>query len=294
LNKNYIKFKIISKFSNYKNIYKTIKLGLYLVLTNILSNFVFFVIRLLITKEYSLVEVGYFQAAWTLAMFYTGIILNSMAIDYYPRLSSVIKDSEKINSEINLQMKFSLYVGIPLISLFLLLVDYILLVLYSDQFIPAANLTSLFILTNAIKFYIYPLSYIPLAYGDGKFFFLLEFIANIVLLIITYFFVQLFGFIGIGYSYLLFYLYYMVSVFIFVRKKYNISINTNNTKVFSLFTLLLFIQYLINFFNFEYRITMTIKFVIFIVIFTISIRNTLNYIYFLKSILIKKRENKIE
>lgn len=125
-------------------------------------------IRALLQRELSLVELGYFQAASTLSMTYLGFVLGAMGTDYYPRLTAVIGDPPTANRLVNEQSEVALLLAGPVLLGMLGGAPWIIPLLYSAEFSQASEIFRLLIFADLIKIAIFPLGFILLATGDGR------------------------------------------------------------------------------------------------------------------------------
>lgn len=257
------------KNTGIKKIKETIKLGFYITVSSLITTLIFYFIRLLILNRLSLEFVGYFQAAWTVSVYYVGIILNSLAIDYFPRLSSVIDNPEETKNEVNTQAEIGMILAAPLISFMLCFSEQIIKLIYSSEFLAASNLMSLFLIANFIKFFVYPMSYLMLSKGEGNFFLFIETISNIALFSLMYFGFSFFNFIGIGIGYVFLYLFYMALIVIVSAVRYKIKVKKRIAIFFSFAFIILLLQFLI--FYSDLRNGMPINIAFFAIIFLIDI-----------------------
>src|SRR5690606_28632967 len=97
-------------------------------------------VRSIIQRELGSVELGYFQAAWVISMTYIGFVLTSMASDYYPRLTSIIEDKEKVCRLVNEQAQVAILLAGPILLGMLMLSEWVIGLLYTPDFHPAADL----------------------------------------------------------------------------------------------------------------------------------------------------------
>ena len=73
------------------------KLGIALFVYALLEQFSFLLIRAHIGNALGVVELGYFQAGWTVAVMYLGVITGAMSSDFMPRIAERKGDNDSIN-----------------------------------------------------------------------------------------------------------------------------------------------------------------------------------------------------
>lgn len=202
---NYIKLSLKATFKEGKAM---LCQGFLLSLNFLYSTIIFYVLRIFITNNGGIEELGLYAASFAIVNTYVGLVFQAMAKEYYPRLASVSSDDFKFNSAINSQIYMVLLILAPLISFFLLCSDYLLYILYSEKFSGANLLLSLSMLGVLFQAPSVCLGYAFLAKADNKAFLTYETIAKSIKLLTDILFYYFWGITGIGISFLIFYLYY--------------------------------------------------------------------------------------
>ena len=176
-------------------------------------------VRTLVQNELGTEQLGYFQAAWTISMTYIGFVLGAMGTDYYPRLTAVIHDHEQVNQLVNEQTEVAILLSGPVLLGMLALAPWVIELLYSAEFAPAATVLRWQILGDLFKILSWPLGFIVLAQGAGRTFVLTESIAMLIFFITTWVLLPVFGIEATGVSFFLMYLLYLPLVFWVVRRR---------------------------------------------------------------------------
>ena len=114
---------------------KIVQLGSYMTFTTIVATLTLYIIRQYILTHDSMEGVGIFQASWSLAIIYIGIILNAMGADYYPRLAMISDNDSRLNILTNEQTMVTLLIGSPVVILMLLFMPVSVRILYSESFL---------------------------------------------------------------------------------------------------------------------------------------------------------------
>lgn len=97
------------------------------------------VIRALIIKNLGVSSNGLYQCIYSISMNYFSILFMSLGIYLMPTLSA-LKDKESVNLEINNTFRLTLLMMVPLICFIFIFKDYIILLLYSKEFIGSGSL----------------------------------------------------------------------------------------------------------------------------------------------------------
>lgn len=178
-----------------------LSLGIILMAGDLLANLVTYLINLYIRIEGNIDDVGLYQAANSVTLQFAGMIFAALSMDYFPRLSSVAADNNKMNIVVNRQSEIVSWLISPAMSLLILSTPLVIRVLLAESFhtiIPLMRWMGLGMLFRAFSF---PMAYITFAKGNKKVFFILEgIVANIITLVLSCIFFRWFGLIGLGYA----------------------------------------------------------------------------------------------
>lgn len=170
-------------------------------------------VRTLVQRELGPESLGHFQAAWVLSMTYLGFVLGAMGTDYYPRLTASIHDHATANRLVNEQTEVTLLLAGPVLLGMLALLPWVISVLYSEEFAPAADILRWQILGDVLKVISWPLGFIILAAGAGRTFMLSETAAMAVFVSGTWLTLPWLGIQATGVSFLLMYIVYLPLVY---------------------------------------------------------------------------------
>ena len=205
-----------------------VKLGLYTVISGLISTLTLFLIKSFMLKASDIETVGLFQSVWSVSNLYIGAILTSMAADYFPRLCGLRDKNSEIVRFSNEQARFVLIISTPMIVGMLLVASPVLNMLYSSKFLLAAGLLRWQILGAFLKVLIWPLGFILLAKGRGFRFFIVEFAWFAVYYLATLSLWPYFGLDAAGIAYLIAYLVYLPLVYMMVKPLCNFKYETSN------------------------------------------------------------------
>lgn len=169
------------------------KLGASFMLSGLATTATLLLVRGRITHELGLEAAGHFAAAWGIAMIYIGFLLGAMATDYYPRLTEVINDRAAANRLMNDQAQLGLAIGGPVLLLLIGLAPWVITLLYSANFAPAAELLQWQTVGNVFKIASWALAFSIVAAAQSKTFFIVEISFNIVFLALVWFLMPVLG-----------------------------------------------------------------------------------------------------
>jgi len=111
-----------------------------------------------LVKQIGWQEAGYWQAVWQLSGAYLGVITAGFAVYYLPKLSKMTSDAE-IRQEMHAFYKTAMPIVLLMGCLVYLLREQLLLILYSEKFLPAAPLFAWQITGDMLKVASWVLSY---------------------------------------------------------------------------------------------------------------------------------------
>lgn len=158
---------------------RVVRMGVVLTVTGFISTGVQSAARVLVERSASLDEVGYFQAAWAVSVLYLGFVLGSMSLDYYPRLAATGDNRPALTQMVNEQAKMSFLLAGPAILGLLTLSGPIVALLYTSKFAATVEILRWQLLGDVLKIGSWTLSYLILAQGSPRAYFLTELSWNV-------------------------------------------------------------------------------------------------------------------
>lgn len=144
-----------------------LKVGLPLMAAALVTLVTQLIVRSLIIRDLGLEAGGYFQAAWSISITYTGFFLGAMSTDYYPRLAKVIRDPQSAKKTIDEQVEMVLLIATPAITLMIGLAPWVIHLLYSDSFNQSLGVLRWQALGDILKVACFPMGFILVALGRG-------------------------------------------------------------------------------------------------------------------------------
>lgn len=139
----------------------------------------------LVVRELGVEANGMYSAAWMLSGLFAGFILGAMGTDFYPRLTAVQADHDKVRRLVNEQTEIGILLALPGLLGTLALAPLVVQVIYSREFLPAADLLPLFVLGVFGQVVTWPLGYILMAKGAKGLYTFTETVSNVVRLVLS-------------------------------------------------------------------------------------------------------------
>ncbi len=208
------------------------KLGFLLSINVIFGQLCNFIIKLFLNNNgTSPVILGYYEVSLVLILSYVGLVFNAMGIDFYPRLTEIQDNNVKVKELVNNQIELGLLLITPLIIGFYFLAPNLILVLYSNQFLPVLEILKGALFAVIIKAVIWPLAFIILAKGQNRLYFKQELVSDFLNVIVTIWFYHLMGLKGIGLAMVLNYSIYGIYVFVLLKKRFEFNLRKDTRKL---------------------------------------------------------------
>ncbi|WP_296150841.1 O-antigen translocase [uncultured Flavobacterium sp.] len=211
-----------------------LKMGIMLSISGLITVLVSYIVRIYISNLGGIKDVGLYNAGFAIIGTYVGLIFTAMGTDYYPRLTGVSNDNGKMTDLVNHQSEIAILILSPILCVFLVFIKFVVLILYSNEFIAVNEMVHWAAIGMYFKAISWSLGFIILAKGDTKVFLWNELSANIYVLVFNILGYKYWGLNGLGISFFLSYVVYLVQVYIVVSKKYNFLLLRSFYKIFVL------------------------------------------------------------
>ncbi len=185
-----------------------------------------YLVSIFISNTGGVSQVGLYAAGFAIINGYVGLIFTAMGTDYYPRLSAVANDNELCKQTINQQAEIALLILAPIIVVFLIFINWVIILLYSKQFVAVNDMIYWVALGMFFKTASWSIAYVLLAKGASKLFFWNELIGNVYILGLNILGYHLMGLAGLGISFMAGYLLYLIQVFVLSKTKFQFSFDS--------------------------------------------------------------------
>lgn len=195
-------------------------LGAVFMLGGLASAFTLLLVRALVTRDLGLQAAGLFAASWSITMIYIGFLLNAMSADYYPRLVELLHDPARATGLMNDQMQLALALGGPVLLVLTGVAPWLMKLLYSDAFVPAAGMLQWQSFGNVIKLSSWPLGFALVAGARSKTYLFTELSWNVLFLAFVWLGLPVFGLEIAGTGFAAAYLLYFLVIWQLVRRLY--------------------------------------------------------------------------
>jgi len=203
-------------------------------------------IRVFISNEGGVHQVGLFNAGFVLIETYVGLVFTAMSADYYPRLSAVNDDKDKIRDIVTQQAITALLILVPVVVLFIVFIPEIIIILYSSQFLLINLMVRIAILGIVFRAASFSMGYILFAKGDSSLFLKTSLGFNSVFLINNLLGYNFYGLTGLGISFTLNFIIHFFALIIITKYRYDFKFKPEFTKIFMLSIIFCLIAFLLS------------------------------------------------
>ncbi len=210
---------------------KMLKLGFVISLSGIVGTATSYILRIFISNYGGLDQVGLYSAGFTLLNTYVGLIFTAMGTDYFPRLSAHADDNFYTQKAVNEQAEISFLLLAPILVAFIIFCPIILKILYTSKFLVIDKMLYWSTLGMLFRAASWSISFIFIAKGNAKVFFINEAIASIYILLLNAAGYYFWGLTGIGIAFVVGYVIYFLQMSALSFKLYKIKINLQSMKI---------------------------------------------------------------
>lgn len=180
-----------------------LKLGVPLMLTMLLTPIFSLGSRIYMLRIFQIEDIGKWSAAQMLSGILIGFILQAMAADYYPRLTSVSTDNIAMTDEVNAQAHIALLLATPALIATMLFTPLLITLFYSNEFDAAVPILRWSVFGMFGRVISWPISFIILAKSMGKFFFINDLLGYLTYILGLWFFTRNGNLTGAGQAFAL-------------------------------------------------------------------------------------------
>jgi len=209
-----------------------LSMGVMLSLSGLMVMTSAYIVRVFISTTGTLSDVGLYNAGFAIINTYVGLIFTAMATDYYPRLSSVAHNNKLCKATINNQVELSFLIIAPIIIVFIVFIDWVIMFMYSTKFEGIDEMVRWAAIAMLFKIISWAIAFILLAKGASKLFLINEIFANIYNLVLSLLGYYYGGLTGLGIAFLIGYIVYLIHVIILTKRKYDFTFSNKFKEIF--------------------------------------------------------------
>jgi PST family polysaccharide transporter len=194
-----------------------VRLGLVFMTSGLMGSAVTYITISLITQNEGIQAVGIYSAAFALSGMFVNFVLDAMGADYYPRLTGAASDKPAMVRMVNEQTEIGVLLALPGLLGTMALAPWILQIFYTREFLGSVELLQWFILGCLGRVISWPLGFVMLALGKGRWFLFTETSFNLVHVALVAVGLQLYGIEGVAIAFVVMYVGYIAAVLLVCR-----------------------------------------------------------------------------
>lgn len=226
-----------------------VKLGIVLMISTVMITLFTYFTNIYISRFGKIEDVGLFQGVSSITNQSIAIVIAVLASDFFPRLSAIYQNRSKVKAMVNQQLELVSLIIAPIIVVLIVFSKLIITILLSNDFlvvVPMLRWMSLSLLARGIWL---TMSYVILANGDKKTYFLYDaLIGNGLLFIFNIISYTYWGLQGLGISFLVGSIVVSCVLFVIVKVKYEFSFSGDFMKILATLVTMVVFAYLIIYF----------------------------------------------
>jgi len=180
-----------------------IGLGVAFMWTAVLAVLVNFTIKAFLRSEVGVDAVGIYSAAFSLSGMFIGFVLAAMGTEFFPSLTAVSNDRGKMKALVNQQTEIGLLLAVPGLLATLALAPWIIQIFYTAKFAQSADLLQWLVLGCLGQVISWPMGFIIIVKGSGRFFALTSSVTSFVHLSLVLVGTKFFGLEGTAFAFCL-------------------------------------------------------------------------------------------
>lgn len=223
-----------------------IKMGVALMFVTFAGMVSEYIIKIYISNNSDLSTVGIYQAGLTIVSGYFSIVILAMMTDYYPRISGVHDNNEKLKEELNRQVKVGLILITPLIVVFMFVMHIFVELLYSKEFLPSIDYMRYAIFWTLIIIVSNPIDMILIAKQNTRVFLLVTIFYRIIGTILSIYSFYTYSLSGLGVAMMIMAIIHIVLMQSIMYRLYKISIDIKSLKIFLVSIIFVILAFLLS------------------------------------------------
>ncbi|MCC8114599.1 MAG: hypothetical protein LIP03_11555 [Bacteroidales bacterium] len=189
-----------------------LRLGLFMTVASLASTGASYAFLSYLNVTASTGITGLYQAGYTLVVKYVGLIFTALAMEYYPRLAQLNSRPGAAALVVSHQITLLMWVMVSVIVGFVVLDQFIIRLLYSEEFMQCLPLVTIGIGGTVFRAVSYCMAYVIIARGDGVIYVVTEIASAAIGLALNILCYRLWGLMGLGISYVVWYGVYLAMV----------------------------------------------------------------------------------
>lgn len=218
---------------------KLINEGLYYNISGIFTLVSVYLVQVFVREWANMEMLGLYITGYTILNTYVAVVFTAMSYDYLPRISKISNDKILLNKEISHQLKVGVMILFPILLWLITLSHFVIKILFSKEFLLSIDYLNFAIVGVFFKMFSWILAYTFIAKSEKKLFLYTETFFAILFMIINISGFYIYGLKGLGISYVIYFLIYLLVIYFISKSKLEISISNSDLRLFSICTIII-------------------------------------------------------
>lgn len=219
-----------------------LKMGIAMSFSGIFSTACAYLLRSYIRYIDGTEAVGLYMAGFVIINTYVGLVFSAITTDFYPRLASVSRDNSKSCDVINSQGELGIIILGPLLSICVLIMPLLIKILYTSEFMPAYDFILLATVGMIFRLVSVLIAFLFIVKGSTKLYICNELVTGVYMLALNVIGYKLGGLTGLGLSYTIGYLLYIMQVYYLTNRRYSYHFTKQYMMIILKYSLLIIIS----------------------------------------------------
>lgn len=208
-----------------------VRLGILMTLSEFITLLFTYIFSAWLNRTAGTEMVGFYQSGNALVVRYIALLFTAVGMEYYPRLTRVCHSRRRTSAFVSMEITIVMLCLIPAVSLFLLMREWIVSLLYSREFHVIIPYISLAVVGNVLRAYSSFMAYAIVARGDGRIYILTESLSVVIGFCLNIWAFTNWGLEGIGIAFILWYAAYSIIIGIVYRFRYHCTLSRSTNLV---------------------------------------------------------------
>lgn len=204
---------------------KIFKLGSFLTVGISVGILADYIVRVYISRQAGVADVGVFQAGISIVRGYVGLFFTAVTMEFFPRLAATIDRRRYTSLIVSHEIVLALWLLAPVVVLFIGLAHWIVVFLYSSEFLAIIPYLIIAIIGTLFRAVSWCFSFVIVSRGDGKIYILTETVSALSLICLSVLGWHLWGFVGLGIAFAGQFVCYTAITWAVVKFRYGLRIS---------------------------------------------------------------------
>lgn len=165
-------------------------------------------------------RLGLYQAGYIILNSYVGAIFGGVWTEYFPRLSRAVRSRRATEVTVSHRISMTAWTLLPVMTLFMALDEPIVRLIYSSSFLDIIPYITLGMSAMGLRAASWCIQHTVLARGDGRLYVVTEVASCALCLVLNIVGYCHWGFLGLGVSYIIWYIFFLALVWYIYRRRY--------------------------------------------------------------------------